>query len=160
MRDGHGEEQSDIDQYPPALVAAYERWVATGSEADFEALMGSVCQHWDGLAFGRSSESVGESLRERFPLAADDYRFRSVVNAFSAEDYEEPEGMQSGAGAVPTRRAGVVKVAGIVLTIFALLAYLVVPVNSPTRTWIQRHIPSRARPIPVSPEHKSVKLRV
>jgi hypothetical protein len=53
------------------------------------------------------------------------------------------------------------KAAGVLLLIVALLAYLVVPFNTFTRTYIRGQGPTRARPIPVSPpQHEGVRLSV
>ena len=57
-------------------------------------------------------------------------------------------------------RAGAVRVVGVLLLIVALLAYLVVPFNTFMRTQIREQAPTRARPIPVSPQHESVRLGV
>jgi cytochrome c-type biogenesis protein CcmH/NrfG len=70
-----------------------------------------------------------------------------------AETEVEPDAAQSA-------RAGVFRVAGVLLLIVALVAYLVVPFNAFMRVQIREQAPTRARPIPVSPQHESVRLGV
>jgi len=71
----------------------------------------------------------------------------------------EPEVIEEREAAL-SRRPGVLRIAGVFLVICALLAYLVVPVTTFTLTHVGGGQPSRIQPIPVAPEHKSVRLRV
>jgi hypothetical protein len=73
--------------------------------------------------------------------------------------FDGPEVLE-GSEAAPLRPTGVLRIAGVLLVIIALLAYLVVPVGTFTRARIGGRQPNRVRPIPAAPEHKSVRLRV
>ena len=78
----------------------------------------------------------------------------------SLDEERESEEPEAGPDAVFSARAGVFKVVGVLLLIVALLAYLVVPFNSFMRVQIRGQEPTRARPIPASPQHESVRLGV
>jgi hypothetical protein len=71
--------------------------------------------------------------------------------------FEAPEDAPD---AALSARAGVFRAFGVLLLIVALLAYLVVPFNAFMRVQIREQAPTRARPIPVSPQHESVRLGV
>jgi hypothetical protein len=70
---------------------------------------------------------------------------------------DEPE---VGPDAALSARAGAFKVVGVLVLIVALLSYLVVPLDTFMRARIREQVPARARPIPVSPQHESVRLGV
>ncbi len=70
----------------------------------------------------------------------------------------ESQELEVGPDATLSARGGAFKTVGVLLLIVALLAYLVVPFNTFVRVHIQEQGPTRARPIPVSPQPKSVRL--
>jgi len=78
--------------------------------------------------------------------------------AYYPQDLEGSDNRQ-GSEEMPPRRFGVVRVVGTVLVICALLAYLVVPITTYTRTDVGGLGPNRIQPIPVAPMHKSRMLR-
>jgi hypothetical protein len=65
-----------------------------------------------------------------------------------------------GPDAALSARAGVFRAVGVLILIVALLAYLVVPFNTFMRVQIREQAPTRARPIPVAPQHESLRLGV
>lgn len=144
----------DIDCRPAALVEAYDHWAATRSESDFEGLLDTLCEQWDALMLDAAGSFVRDALEDRFPLLAEEARFWSVVDALSAQDdaYEQELEASAAAGA---RGRAVLRVVGVLLVVFALLVYFVVPFG---RTYMS--VPGRVRragvrPIPVAPERDS-----
>lgn len=144
--------EEDIDRCSPELVAAYDHWVITRSESDFEDLLDTLCERWDGLTLVAPSGSVSDALEERFPLLAEEAGFWSVVDALSLQDDETfEEEPPSGSRARSIGRAAA-RVVGVLLVILALLAYFTAPFgNTTTSAQVQGQRPS-VRPIPLSPE--------
>ena len=102
----------------------------------------------------RSAESVSDLWPD--PFAAG-WR---VHYPDSLEEARRIEAPAVGPDAALSARAGVFRAVGVLLLIVALLAYLVVPFNTFMRTQIREPAPTRARPIPVAPQHESVRLGV
>ncbi len=78
----------------------------------------------------------------------------------SLDEAKRIEAPADGPDAALSARAGVFRAVGVLFLIVALLAYLVVPFNTFMRTRIREQAPTRARPIPVAPQHESVRLGV
>jgi hypothetical protein len=74
------------------------------------------------------------------------------------EEANEPDEFGVGPEATLSARTGVFKVVGTLVLVVALLAYLVAPFNTFMRAQAREQAPNRPRPIPVSPQHKSVRL--
>jgi hypothetical protein len=102
----------------------------------------------------RSAESVSDLWPDPFAAGW------CVQYPSSLEEGRQSEEPEVGPDAALSARAGVFRVLGVLLLIVALLAYLVVPFNTFMRTQIREPAPTRARPIPVSPQHESVRLGV
>jgi hypothetical protein len=76
----------------------------------------------------------------------------------SREGGSEPDELGVGPDTALSARTRVFKVVGTLVLVVALLAYLVAPFNTFMRAQIREQAPNRPRPIPVSPQHESVRL--
>jgi hypothetical protein len=98
------------------------------------------------------SESAGDPWHDPFPAGW------CVQYPGSFDGGCDSDELEVGPVAALSTRAGVFRVVGVLVLIVALLAYLVVPFNTFMRTQVRDDGPTRARPIPVSPQHQNVRL--
>jgi hypothetical protein len=153
MHDGDAGIHETVSRPHRALAEAYDRWVATRSEFDFELLLATLYEQWDGLTLGTTASSTFTALWTQFPLLADQHDFWDAVDALSYPDFDAFDDEERAKRKVSTR---VARAVGMVLVV-ALLAYFVVPYVTISSTNKHREQPAggRPRPIPVTPEHQS-----